>query len=108
MTARDIISGRISMREEAAALVEKAAGKQPCDCVEKMQNGFWRDQCGCRNYDDKGRVSAWCADMNTAVAIRTIPDMQSIHDSDCALHNMPAYPNEPCDCSLTRTERGEG
>lgn len=22
------------------------------------------------------------------------------HDSDCATHNMPAYPNEPCDCSL--------
>jgi hypothetical protein len=22
------------------------------------------------------------------------------HDSDCAVHSMPAYPNEPCDCSL--------
>lgn len=21
-----------------------------------------------------------------------------IHDSDCAMHNMPAYPNGPCDC----------
>lgn len=20
------------------------------------------------------------------------------HDSDCAVHNEPAYPNEPCDC----------
>lgn len=20
------------------------------------------------------------------------------HDSDCAVHNMPAYPNGPCDC----------
>lgn len=21
-----------------------------------------------------------------------------LHDSDCATHNMPAYPNGPCDC----------
>ncbi len=26
----------------------------------------------------------------------------AIHDSDCALHNMPAYPNGPCDCSLSK------
>lgn len=23
-----------------------------------------------------------------------------LHDSDCSVHNMPAYPNEPCDCSI--------
>lgn len=23
------------------------------------------------------------------------------HDSDCAMHNMPATPNGPCDCSLS-------
>jgi len=29
-----------------------------------------------------------------------------LHDSDCATHNEPAYPNGPCDCSLlTTTER---
>lgn len=28
-----------------------------------------------------------------------------IHDSDCAQHNMPAYPNGPCDCSITRGAR---
>ena len=22
------------------------------------------------------------------------------HDSDCAMHNNPAYPRQPCDCSL--------
>ena len=22
------------------------------------------------------------------------------HDSDCSLHNNPAYPRQPCDCSL--------
>lgn len=21
-----------------------------------------------------------------------------MHMSDCSVHNMPAYPNEPCDC----------
>lgn len=25
------------------------------------------------------------------------------HDSDCAVHNMPASPNGPCDCSVSRT-----
>ncbi len=29
------------------------------------------------------------------------------HDSDCAVHNMPAYPNGKCDCSFTaRTDDG--
>ena len=23
----------------------------------------------------------------------------TVHDSDCSMHNMPAYPNGPCDCS---------
>lgn len=25
-----------------------------------------------------------------------------LHDSDCATHNEPAYPNGPCDCSLSK------
>ena len=25
------------------------------------------------------------------------------HDSDCAVHNMPAYPARPCDCSYSNT-----
>lgn len=25
-----------------------------------------------------------------------------IHDSDCAVHNEPAYKNGPCDCSLQK------
>lgn len=29
--------------------------------------------------------------------------MTKIHDSDCALHNEPAYPNGPCDCSVSRS-----
>jgi len=24
------------------------------------------------------------------------------HDSDCAVHNEPAFPNGPCNCSLVR------
>lgn len=24
------------------------------------------------------------------------------HDSDCATHNEPAYPNGPCDCSVSQ------
>ena len=26
--------------------------------------------------------------------------MKIIHDSDCAVHNEPAYPNGPCDCGV--------
>jgi len=26
-----------------------------------------------------------------------------LHDSDCAVHNMPAYPNGPCDCSVSKS-----
>ena len=26
----------------------------------------------------------------------------NIHDSDCAVHNEPAYPNGPCNCSLSK------
>jgi hypothetical protein len=24
------------------------------------------------------------------------------HDSDCSVHNMPAYPNKKCDCKLSK------
>ena len=27
-------------------------------------------------------------------------DFESHHSSDCAVHNMPAYPNSECDCGL--------
>ena len=29
----------------------------------------------------------------------------TIHASDCAVHNMPAYPNGPCDCGANKTIR---
>lgn len=29
------------------------------------------------------------------------PDSYTGHDSDCAVHNMPAYPAAPCDCKLS-------
>lgn len=33
-------------------------------------------------------------------------DMQQ-HDSDCAVHNEPAYPKGACDCSLSKQEKGD-
>ena len=27
---------------------------------------------------------------------------QVVHASDCAVHNMPAYPAGPCDCGATK------
>lgn len=32
--------------------------------------------------------------------------LRDAHDSDCATHNEPAYPNGPCDCSLAM-QKGE-
>lgn len=34
---------------------------------------------------------------NAAAPIKSAP----MHDSDCSQHNEPAYPNEPCDCSVS-------
>lgn len=31
----------------------------------------------------------------------------NLHDSDCAVHNMPAYPNGECDCRANAKVRGE-
>lgn len=72
MSSEDFINGRKSAVAEAVALIEKAAGEQPCDCVEKDEKGFYLNRCYCQNYDDKGRVSSWCADMNTARAVSSI------------------------------------
>ena len=33
------------------------------------------------------------------------PATASGHDSDCAVHNGPAYEAGPCDCSLSKSER---
>ena len=30
--------------------------------------------------------------------------MKIIHDSDCAVHNEPAYPNGPCNCGVEMVE----
>lgn len=104
MTTQEFLHGRRSMREEVAAFIEKTAGEKPCDCIE-TDDGFQRARCSCHNYDDNARAASWCTDMNTAVAVRTIPEYVKIHDSDCSMHNMPAYPNGPCDCSVSNGER---
>lgn len=33
---------------------------------------------------------------------RCIACRETTHASDCAVHNMPAYPNGPCDCRIER------
>jgi hypothetical protein len=34
------------------------------------------------------------------LALAPVAERCCYHDSDCAVHNMPAYPAGPCDCSL--------
>lgn len=33
-------------------------------------------------------------------------ETMQVHDSDCSLHNEPAYPNGPCDCSVSVASDG--
>lgn len=50
-------------------------------------------------HDDQWQTGedTWCEPTHW----RAMPD-PPVHDSDCATHNMPAMPNGPCDCSLSR------
>ena len=105
MTTQEFLHGRRSMREEAAKFIETTAGQQPCDCIETDDKGFRLSRCYCQNYGDNAQAASWCTDMNTAVAVRSIQEYVEIHDSDCSMHNMPAYPNEPCDCSVSNGDR---
>ena len=45
-------------------------------------------------FSGKGDVVLW----PEPPAITPNPKPRVIHASDCALHNMPAYPAGPCDC----------
>lgn len=50
--------------------------------------GLWHDSAG-STYNDP---THWMP----------LPAPPQHHDSDCAIHNMPAMPNGPCDCSLSK------
>lgn len=45
-------------------------------------------------------VEAGSVELVEGIAIRRTDEFIDNHDSDCATHNMPAYPNGPCDCRL--------
>jgi hypothetical protein len=35
------------------------------------------------------------------LVLLALENMEQMHDSDCAMHNMPAMPNGECDCSVS-------
>jgi len=57
--------------------------------------------------EDSGMFYDFEADqfLATEVSEPELPSTSSgdNHDSDCATHNEPAYPNGPCDCTLAKS-----
>jgi hypothetical protein len=49
------------------------------------------------NWADVGKMMGEWLTKNQAAQPAQVPPA---HDSDCAQHNMPAYPNGTCDCSI--------
>ena len=66
-------------------------------------------------FDERQAKAEWLARAEAKCARNTLANPPScqcpackadgIHASDCAVHNMPAYPNGPCDCGLKPTEQ---
>jgi hypothetical protein len=56
-------------------------------------------------------VEAGSVELTEGIAREITDEFIDRHDSDCATHNMPAYPIRPCDCRLkpnARLDRTEG
>ena len=45
---------------------------------------------------------AMCAYMIWNIEAPTKPSNTVLHESDCAVHNAPAYPPGPCDCEAEK------
>ena len=56
----------------------------------QFKEWFNEDDHDLYNYPEEAMEASW----NAAIASQKT----GIHWSDCAQHNMPAYPNGPCDC----------
>jgi hypothetical protein len=49
------------------------------------------------------RCGGWCYNESRCTAsFVEVPGLDVIHDSDCALHNAPAFPIGPCNCSVSK------
>jgi hypothetical protein len=67
---------------------------------------FARDPIGSR---DCGLMrKAWHAALATSSTCQCAACAPVIHASDCAVHNMPAYPNIPCDCGALAAPQKAG
>lgn len=74
-------------------LVGKCGDKVESRAILQTLNGDHVDRpfCWCNPKQDDEEETVW---------IHNRPE----HDSDCSLHNAPAYPAGPCDCSI----KGDG
>ncbi len=79
---------------------DEALGECMTDIDKKR--GEIRD--GLTRIINEGKVNRVTAGVTAKKAVRFLVDEGVVikvdrkHDSDCSVHNMPAYPNGPCDC----------
>lgn len=69
--------------------------------LEEVQSGIQR---WTRHRHEAERLIDELRDYGLTVQMVETPTTDDRHDSDCATHNEPAYPNGPCDCRLSDHE----
>lgn len=47
-----------------------------------------------------------CGGQHNGKPMCSIGSVKKIHDSDCAVHNEPAYPKGKCDCGVGTNNQG--
>jgi hypothetical protein len=65
-------------------------------------NGILHDSSNCGEFANVKSANKVCAAL-AATEEGALSYLAPLHDSDCAVHNAPAYPEGQCDCSA----RGE-
>lgn len=101
------MTDRNSVIEECALAIQASNGECPCECAGRG--------CDCGNYGDAAEAASWAAGNAFAATVRKLKTDHCmcaackdgvLHKSDCSVHNMPAYPNGPCDCGAALSATG--
>lgn len=69
---------------------------------EKLARAISKWPCHIDGFDGTGIYAEHARQQWRDAAYRQADEIMALldpHDSDCATHNEPAYPNGPCDCS---------
>lgn len=94
-------------RAAAAVLAER---ERCADVIERQSRALheiaeeWAgSECGVPLYASEAYAIGLAKRMYALAVEGLTPHEHLCHDSDCAVHNMPAYPNGPCDCGLSHS-----